>query len=113
MFAILHVLLYGSDRALLVWMTRIWPGLLDISRVRAVCLPFPVGVVGVRDQLCIDDWLDDERMVQITIVVKVVLKPRIEGLPKLDIIWPRKMLSGRRHVVRLPHALSSGNPNYC
>jgi hypothetical protein len=25
--------LYGSDRALLVWMTRIWPGLLDISRV--------------------------------------------------------------------------------
>jgi hypothetical protein len=25
--------LYGSDRALLVWMTRIWPGLLDLSRV--------------------------------------------------------------------------------
>jgi hypothetical protein len=25
--------LYGSDRALLVWMTRIRPGLLDISRV--------------------------------------------------------------------------------
>ncbi len=25
--------LYGSDRALLVWMTRICPGLLDISRV--------------------------------------------------------------------------------
>ena len=25
--------LYGSDRALLVWMTRIWPGLLDVSRV--------------------------------------------------------------------------------
>ena len=25
--------LYGSDRALLVWMTRIWPGLLDISQV--------------------------------------------------------------------------------
>src|ERR1700739_3643236 len=25
--------LYGSDRALSVWMTRIWPGLLDISRV--------------------------------------------------------------------------------
>jgi hypothetical protein len=25
--------LYGSDRALLVLMTRIWPGLLDISRV--------------------------------------------------------------------------------
>jgi hypothetical protein len=25
--------LYGSDRALLVWMTRIWPGLLDTSRV--------------------------------------------------------------------------------
>ena len=25
--------LYGSDRALLVWMTRIWPSLLDISRV--------------------------------------------------------------------------------
>jgi hypothetical protein len=22
--------LYGSDRAFLVWMTRIWPGLLDI-----------------------------------------------------------------------------------
>jgi hypothetical protein len=41
--------LYGSDRALLVWMTRIWPGLLDISRVvkpetilrwhRSVCVP--------------------------------------------------------------------------
>ena len=25
--------LHGSDRALLVWMTRIWPSLLDISRV--------------------------------------------------------------------------------
>ena len=25
--------LYGSDRALLVWMTRIWPSLLDISQV--------------------------------------------------------------------------------
>ena len=25
--------LYGSDRALSVWMTRIWPGLLDISQV--------------------------------------------------------------------------------
>jgi hypothetical protein len=25
--------LYGSDRALLVWMTRIWPNLLDISQV--------------------------------------------------------------------------------
>src|SRR5437773_2007058 len=25
--------LYGSDRAFLVWMTRIWPGLLDISQV--------------------------------------------------------------------------------
>jgi hypothetical protein len=29
----LRLRLYGSDRALLVWMTRIWPGLLDISRV--------------------------------------------------------------------------------
>ena len=25
--------LHGSDRALLVWMTRIWPSLLDISQV--------------------------------------------------------------------------------
>jgi hypothetical protein len=25
--------LHGSDRALLVWMTRIWPNLLDISQV--------------------------------------------------------------------------------
>jgi hypothetical protein len=25
--------LYGSDRALSVWMTHIWPGLLDISQV--------------------------------------------------------------------------------
>jgi transposase InsO family protein len=25
--------LYGSDRALLIWMTRIWPNLLDISQV--------------------------------------------------------------------------------
>jgi hypothetical protein len=25
--------LYGSDRALLVWMTRIWPSLLEISQV--------------------------------------------------------------------------------
>src|SRR5262245_18252257 len=25
--------LHGSDRALLVWMTRIWPGLLDVSQV--------------------------------------------------------------------------------
>ena len=25
--------LYGSDRALLVWMTRIWPTLLDVSQV--------------------------------------------------------------------------------
>ena len=23
--------LYGSDRALLVWMTRVWPTLLDVS----------------------------------------------------------------------------------
>ena len=26
-------LLYGSDRALLVWITRIWPNLLDLSQV--------------------------------------------------------------------------------
>jgi hypothetical protein len=25
--------LYGSDRALLVWITRIWPNLLDLSQV--------------------------------------------------------------------------------
>ena len=25
--------LHGSDRALLVWMTRIWPGLLDLAQV--------------------------------------------------------------------------------
>jgi hypothetical protein len=25
--------LHGSDRALLVWMTRIWPGLLDLVQV--------------------------------------------------------------------------------
>jgi hypothetical protein len=25
--------LYGSDRALLIWMTRIWPNLLNISQV--------------------------------------------------------------------------------
>jgi len=25
--------LHGSDRALLVWMTRIWPTLLDVSQV--------------------------------------------------------------------------------
>ena len=25
--------LYGSDRALLVWMTRIWPSLLDAAKV--------------------------------------------------------------------------------
>ncbi len=25
--------LHGSDRALLVWMTRIWPSLLDVSQV--------------------------------------------------------------------------------
>src|SRR5262245_45061543 len=25
--------LHGSDRALLIWMTRSWPGLLDISQV--------------------------------------------------------------------------------
>ncbi len=25
--------LHGSDRALLVWMTQIWPGLLDVSLV--------------------------------------------------------------------------------
>jgi hypothetical protein len=27
--------LYGSDRALLIWMTRIWPNLLDISQREA------------------------------------------------------------------------------
>ena len=26
-------LFHGSDRALLVWMTRIWPGLLDLAQV--------------------------------------------------------------------------------
>jgi len=26
-------LLYGSDRALLVWITRIWPNLVDLSQV--------------------------------------------------------------------------------
>ena len=25
--------LQGSDRALMVWMTRVWPSLLDLSRV--------------------------------------------------------------------------------
>jgi hypothetical protein len=25
--------LHGSDRALMVWMTRVWPSLLDLSRV--------------------------------------------------------------------------------
>ncbi|HET9583090.1 MAG TPA: hypothetical protein VFP38_03465, partial [Bradyrhizobium sp.] len=25
--------LHGSDRALLIWLTRIWPNLLDLSRV--------------------------------------------------------------------------------
>src|SRR6266705_5522301 len=29
----LRLRLHGSDRALLVWMTRIWPSLLDISQV--------------------------------------------------------------------------------
>ncbi len=56
-----------------------------------VCFPFPVGLVDVQDSPCIDDWLDDERMVQTTIVVKVALKLEIEGLPKLGIIWPRKI----------------------
>jgi hypothetical protein len=28
-----HLRLHGSDRAVLVWMTRIWPNLLDISHV--------------------------------------------------------------------------------
>ena len=30
----LRLRLYGSDRALLVWMTRIWPGVLSENHIR-------------------------------------------------------------------------------